>query len=346
MKKMSKTLCISASLLVTLIAFGNQKTPTKAESQKEHPAHSLLNNESKNVFLYDTIAFNRLFASKDPLKRGEALSNAFKALDKLTGYTAAAQKVKEINTSPANQARRCETLLNAKEESDAIAPLLKKIGQAYDSFAICRKNNTSDKFVKFKDAADYKKLEELGTFYNGSFLSDKSYLQFAIIYYNCSKVNIKPLANTPTYEALKASFEKYISKISSKQKQFDKEQQDSSDGLETRLENEYKIAGTKKGYYESNVNSYFGYNVRYVALIDDNITDEKKATALYNDWKILLTKCLNVNSKEDKKADGSAYLSFESAYFKDYDNAHFKLTLRLWKDKNVYNLDFIVNEID
>ena len=164
--------------------------------------------------------------------------------------------------------------------------------------------------------------------------------------YDRSTNNSNSLGNTPTYEALKASFVKYISKISSKQKQFDKEQQDSTDGLETRPENEYKIAGMKKGYYESNVNSYFGYNVRYVALIDDNITDEKKATALYNDWKILLTKCLNVNSKEDKKADGSAYLSFESAYFKDYDNAHFKLTLRLWKDKNVYNLDFIVNEID
>ena len=138
-----------------------------------------------------------------------------------------------------------------------------------------------------------------------------------------------------------------MSKISSKQKTFDAEQKDSTDGLETRPENEYKIAGIKKGFYESFANDYFGYNVRYVALIDENITDEKKAAALYNDWKVLLTKCLNgVYNKEDKKADGSAFLSFESAYFKDYGNAHFKLTLRLWKEKNVYGLDFLVNEID
>ena len=172
-----------------------------------------------------------------------------------------------------------------------------------------------------------------------------SNLVFAIADYNC-KGNCNTSANTPTYEELKASFVKYMSKISSKQKTFDAEQKDSTDGLETRPENEYKIAGTKKGFYESFANDYFGYNVRYVALIDENITDEKKATALYNDWKVLLTKCLNVYNKEDKKADGSAFLSFESAYFKDYGNAHFKLTLRLWKEKNVYGLDFIVNEID
>ncbi len=346
MKKITKILCLAASLLAGIMALGAQKIQTKAKTQKQNPADSLSNTKLKSVFLYDTVAFNRLFASNDPLKRGEALTNAFKALDKLTAYAAATQKVKEINASAVNQARRCETLLNAKEESDAIEPLLQKIGQAYGSFAISRKNNTSDKFVKFKDAADYKKLEDLGTFYNGSFLSDKYSLLFAITYYNCSKGNINPATNTPTYEALKASFVKYLGNISSKQRNLDAEQQGSTDALETRPENEYIIEGTKKGYYESYTNSYFGHNVWYVALIDDNITDDKKANDLYNDWKMLLTKCLNVNNKEDIKTDGRAFLRFESAYFKEYSNAHFKLTLRLRKDKDAYSLDFIVNDKD
>ena len=72
--------------------------------------------------------------------------------------------------------------------------------------------------------------------------------------------------------------------------------------------------------------------------------DYNKASALYNEWKNLLSQCLNGTYHKEEKYENGMSLNFDSGTYKDFANASFKLILRLMKEEDVYKVDFIIKD--